>query len=100
MSPVSPFITMPGVWANRVQMLGPAPSAMGEPSIWWAAVAAPHRKPSGNAYPPADVWLMAWLREIGLKGGMKTITWQNSPATAQLHDGCRERGTLHGKPAT
>src|SRR5215216_4361747 len=31
-------------------MLGPAPSASGDPSTWYAAVAAPHRKLSGNAY--------------------------------------------------
>src|SRR5690349_8068258 len=37
---------MPGVCANRVQMLGPAPSAIGDPSIWCSAVAAPQRKPS------------------------------------------------------
>src|SRR3954463_5943938 len=48
MSPVSPFFIMPGVCAKRCQMLGPAPSASGEPSIWYADVAAPHRNPSGN----------------------------------------------------
>src|SRR5882724_8764617 len=29
-------------------MLGPAPSASGEPSIWYADVAAPHKKSSGK----------------------------------------------------
>ena len=33
-SPESPFSVSPGVWENRCQMLGPAPSASGEPSIW------------------------------------------------------------------
>ena len=32
--PVSPLWVMPGVWAKRCQMLGPAPSASGEPSTW------------------------------------------------------------------
>src|SRR5436309_15088487 len=39
---------MPGVRAKRCQMLGPAPSAKGEPSTWWAEVEAPHRKPAGK----------------------------------------------------
>ena len=29
------------MWAKRCQMLGPAPSARGDPSIWYAEVAAP-----------------------------------------------------------
>src|SRR5512134_2850381 len=33
-------------------MLAPAPSARGEPSIWYADVAAPHRKPSGKSVLP------------------------------------------------
>jgi hypothetical protein len=31
---VSPWVIRPGVWLKRYQMLGPAPSARGEPSIW------------------------------------------------------------------
>src|ERR1700729_2439026 len=37
-----------GVWLNVSQIDGPLPSASGAPSIWYAAVAAPHRNPSGN----------------------------------------------------
>src|SRR5688572_23844144 len=39
---------MRGVWLKRCQLLTPAPSANGEPSTWYADVAAPHRKPSGK----------------------------------------------------
>jgi hypothetical protein len=35
-------------------MLGPASSASGEPSIWYAEVAAPQRKPGGNALTAED----------------------------------------------
>ena len=41
--------------------LGPAPSARGEPSTWYAEVAAPQRKPSGNA----AVSLIATPRTVG-----------------------------------
>src|SRR5215831_15138148 len=49
MSPLSPSRTRPGVWQKRCQMLGPAPSARGDPSIWYADVAAPQRKEVGNS---------------------------------------------------
>src|SRR5678816_773221 len=42
----------PGVCAKRCQMLGPAPSASGEPSTWYAEVAQPHRKRSGKRVAP------------------------------------------------
>src|SRR5687768_12861820 len=64
-------------------MLGPAPSASGEPSIWCAAVAAPHRKPLGKTN-GSDAWVIgaeAWLGWIG----MKTVTWQDSRRRRQMH---------------
>ena len=45
MSPVSPPRTLPGVRLNVSQTEGPRPSASVAPSIWYAAVAAPHLKP-------------------------------------------------------
>src|SRR5436309_9547047 len=50
---------MPGVRAKRCQMLGPAPSAKGEPSTWWAEVEAPHRKSAGKR----NASLIASLRQ-------------------------------------
>ena len=47
-SPVDPSIMFPLMWANLSQMLSPFPSTFHPPSIWYAAVAAPHMKPSGN----------------------------------------------------
>ena len=44
MSAVSPLRMRPGVCVKRYQLLGPAPSASGDPSTWNAEVAAPHRK--------------------------------------------------------
>src|SRR5205085_10127086 len=46
--PLSPPVMTPGVWLNVCQMLGPAPSASGDPSIWYEAVAEPHTKPRGK----------------------------------------------------
>src|SRR6266508_3064262 len=51
-------------------MLGPAPSASGEPSIWYAEVAAPHRKPSGKrAETPIRIGrsLMANVKLVGVR---------------------------------
>src|SRR4029453_3491388 len=48
MSPTSPCSILPGVCENVSQIDGPLPSASCAPSIWYAAVAVPHRKPSGN----------------------------------------------------
>src|SRR3712207_2016073 len=48
MSPVSPWRTSPGVWEKVSQMEGPRPSSFTAPSIWYEAVAVPHRNPSGN----------------------------------------------------
>src|SRR5918998_1417762 len=48
MSPVSPCRTLPGVWENVSQMEGPRPSSSTAPSIWYEAVAVPHKNPSGN----------------------------------------------------
>src|SRR3712207_3714105 len=48
MSPVSPWRTLPGVWEKVSQMEGPRPSSSTAPSIWYEAVAAPHKNPSGN----------------------------------------------------
>src|SRR5207248_151869 len=47
-SPVVPSLMLPGVCANVSQMDGPRPSSWTAPSIWYAEVAVPHRKPSGN----------------------------------------------------
>ena len=47
-SPVSPFFTLPGVWAKRSQIDSPRPSSFVAPSIWYEAVAAPQRKPRGK----------------------------------------------------
>src|SRR5680860_694559 len=47
MSPVSPPATLPGVWLKTSQMDAPRPSARTAPSIWYAAVAAPHRNGAG-----------------------------------------------------
>ena len=40
---------MPGVWENVSQIEGDRPSSEAAPSIWYAAVAAPQRKPGGKA---------------------------------------------------
>src|SRR3712207_9582337 len=48
MSPVSPWRTLPGVCEKVSQMEGPRPSSSTAPSIWYEAVAVPHKKPSGN----------------------------------------------------
>src|SRR3712207_1048498 len=48
MSPVSPWRTLPGVWEKVSQIEGPRPSSSTAPSIWYEAVAVPHRNPSGN----------------------------------------------------
>ena len=57
----------PGVCAKRCQMLGPAPSASGEPSIWYAEVAQPHRKSFGKMLVAMELGSVyesdaAWLR--------------------------------------
>src|SRR5215471_13522902 len=48
MSPVSPFLTLPGVCANRSQIDSPLPSSFHAPSIWYDAVAVPQKNPLGN----------------------------------------------------
>ncbi len=40
---------MPGVWENVSQIEGDRPSSEAAPSIWYAAVALPQRKPGGKA---------------------------------------------------
>jgi hypothetical protein len=57
MSPVSPPRTLPGVWLNVSQTDRPRPSSATAPSIWYAAVAAPQVKPSGNRNGPVSVSL-------------------------------------------
>src|SRR5207302_8810536 len=47
-SPVVPSWILPGVWAKVSQMDGPRPSSWTAPSIWYAEVAVPQRKRSGN----------------------------------------------------
>src|SRR3546814_4667702 len=69
---------MPGVCAKRVQMLGPAPSASGEPSIWCAAVAAPQRNPFGNEYSCCCTCAIDNDSPCWSVVGMKTITCQNT----------------------
>lgn len=49
MSPVSPFLILPGVCANRSQIDSPLPSSFHAPSIWYEAVAVPQKNPLGNA---------------------------------------------------
>ena len=44
---------MPGVWENVSQIEGDRPSSEAAPSIWYAAVALPQRKPGGKATTPA-----------------------------------------------
>src|SRR5579872_4628488 len=48
MSPVSPFLILPGVCANRSQIDSPLPSSFHAPSIWYEAVAAPQKNPLGK----------------------------------------------------
>ncbi len=50
-SPVWPPYTLPGVRQKVSQMDGPRRAAA--PSIWKAAVAVPHKKPSGKRSSPA-----------------------------------------------
>src|SRR3546814_15112960 len=69
---------MPGVCAKRVQMLGPAPSASGEPSIWCAAVAAPQRNPSGNEKSCCCTCAIDNDSPCWSVVGLKTITCQNT----------------------
>ena len=38
----------PGWWVKVSQMLGPLPSSVAAPSIWYDAVLAPNRKPGGS----------------------------------------------------
>jgi len=47
-SPVSPMNVRLGVCENVSQMLGPRPSTAADPSIWYAAVAAPQTNSGGN----------------------------------------------------
>lgn len=47
-SPVSPFSTLPGVWLKVSQIDGVRPISRAPPSIWYAAVAVPHRKSGGK----------------------------------------------------
>ena len=49
MSPLVPSWMVPRRWLNSCQLVGDAPSARGEPSTWYAALAAPQVKPCGNA---------------------------------------------------
>ncbi|CAM5603028.1 hypothetical protein STENM223S_02357 [Streptomyces tendae] len=48
MSPVSPPAVFPGVWLKVSQIEGVRPSSRTAPSIWYAEVAAPHRKAGGK----------------------------------------------------
>ncbi|CAM5510021.1 hypothetical protein SCALM49S_06866 [Streptomyces californicus] len=48
MSPVSPLRTLPGVRLNVSQIDGVRPPSAAPPSIWYAAVAVPHRNPVGK----------------------------------------------------
>src|SRR5215207_7210891 len=54
-------------------MLGPRPSSAAAPSIWYAAVLVPNRKPGGSwGYaPPVDTLMVTPLfrRTLGLRGG-------------------------------
>src|SRR6202042_1814593 len=72
-SPVSPWKVLPGVWLNVSQIDGPFPSASGAPSIWYAAVAAPHRNPSGNRSCPSvligDTFRQIEINRFRLSGG-------------------------------
>src|ERR1700719_253733 len=64
MSPVSPFLVMPGVCAKRCQMLGPAPSASGEPSIWYAEVALPQRNAPGKTTGAGMASGIPWMKAV------------------------------------
>src|SRR5215216_6357094 len=48
MSPVEPSEILPGVWEKVSQMLGPRPSSVTAPSIWYAAVAVPQTQSDGK----------------------------------------------------
>src|SRR3954447_23664641 len=61
MSPLSPSTTRPGVCAKVSQIDGVRPSSATAPSIWYAAVAAPHRKPGGKA---SDVAVLSWAMDV------------------------------------
>ena len=41
-------MTLPGFSVKVSQMLGPLPSLLAAPSIWYDAVLVPNRKPGGN----------------------------------------------------
>src|SRR5438552_11793634 len=49
MSPVCPPWTAPFLAQNASQTPAPRPSSRAAPSIWYAAAAAPHTNPLGNA---------------------------------------------------
>ncbi len=74
----------PGCARSAVQMLGPAPSASGEPSIWCAAVAAPHTKsPLVNSRHGSDgLGHRCGRHWLGMDSVMKTVTWQDTQAFA------------------
>src|SRR5450756_1058524 len=69
MSPWSPPSTRPGVWLKVSQMDGPRPSSVTAPSIWYDAVAAPHRKSWGNARIGPSPGLVILILEFGRNVG-------------------------------
>src|SRR4051812_8929609 len=77
MSPVSPSLVSPGVRTNRCQMLGPAPSASGDPSIWYADVAAPQRKDFENSYVMAPAAREIYRRIAAGTTGTDVSFWRS-----------------------
>ncbi|GAA2138212.1 hypothetical protein GCM10009802_47640 [Streptomyces synnematoformans] len=45
-------------------MEGVRPSSWAAPSIWYAAVAVPHRKPSGKVAVVSDIWERSQSRQV------------------------------------
>src|SRR4028119_565526 len=86
MSPVSPCSTLPGVWEKVSQIEGPLPPSFAAPSIWYEAVAAPHKKPSGKfkPLPPLVFVVLGYRRPARL------------PCPAHLVSHANPGGVRHG----
>src|SRR5947208_2525547 len=57
---VCPTRILPGVWLKRSQIDGPRPSSLTAPSIWYEAVAVPHRKSGGNRRASNSGWVLSF----------------------------------------
>ena len=61
---MSPSTTAPGTRQKVSQMEAVRPSSVAAPSIWYAAVAAPHRNPAGKARSAAGPAVGRVLRSV------------------------------------